>query len=134
MLLAKSIDVALRIGPLEDLGLIVRKLDDIQLVVCGAPEYLRRRGEPAMPDDLLKQDCLAFGDGPGMADWNFQDGAVRRSLCIPTRLCAMTSTRWSVQLWQGPGSSECRPGRLHIFSLTDGSGLCLRPISGCPRR
>jgi DNA-binding transcriptional LysR family regulator len=84
----EGIDVALRIGPLEDSGLIVRKLDDIQLVVCAAPKYLRRRGEPARPDDLLEQDCLAFGDIPGIAEWSFQDSAVRRSLRIPTRLCA----------------------------------------------
>src|SRR5579863_7074953 len=84
----EGIDVALRVGPLEDSGLIVRKLDDIQLVVCAAPEYLGRRGEPATPDDLLEQDCLAFGDVPGVAEWSFQDGAVRRSLRIRTRLCA----------------------------------------------
>jgi DNA-binding transcriptional LysR family regulator len=84
----EGIDVALRIGPLEDSGLMVRKLDDIQLVVCGAPDYLRRRGEPATPDDLVEHDCLAFGDVPGVADWSFQDGAVRRPLRIPTRLCA----------------------------------------------
>ena len=84
----EGIDVALRVGPLEDSGLIVRKLDDIQLVVCAAPDYLRRRGEPATPDDLLEHDCLAFGDVPGVAEWSFQDGAVRRALRIPTRLCA----------------------------------------------
>jgi molybdate transport repressor ModE-like protein len=84
----EGIDVALRVGPLEDSGLIVRKLDDIQLVVCAAPDYLRRRGEPATPDDLIEHDCLAFGDVPGVAEWSFQDGAVRRSLRIPTRLCA----------------------------------------------
>jgi DNA-binding transcriptional LysR family regulator len=84
----EGIDVALRIGPLEDSGLIVRKLDDIQLVVCAAPEYLRRRGAPATPDDLVEHDCMAFGDVPGVAEWSFQDGAVRRPLRIPTRLCA----------------------------------------------
>jgi DNA-binding transcriptional LysR family regulator len=84
----EGIDVALRVGPLEDSGLIVRKLDDIQLVVCAAPDYLRRRGEPAKPDDLVEHDCVAFGDVPGVAEWSFQDGAVRRSLRIPTRLCA----------------------------------------------
>jgi DNA-binding transcriptional LysR family regulator len=61
---------------------------DRQLVVCAAPDYLHRRGEPATPDDLVEQDCLAFGDVPGVAERSFQDGAVRRSLHIPTRLCA----------------------------------------------
>jgi len=84
----EGIDVALRIGPLEDSGLIVRKLDDIQLVVCAAPDYLRRRGVPMTPDDLVEQDCLAFGEAPGVAEWSFQEGAVRRAMRIPTRLCA----------------------------------------------
>jgi DNA-binding transcriptional LysR family regulator len=84
----EGIDVALRIGPLEDSGLIARKLDDIQLVVCAAPDYLRRRGEPATPDDLFEQDCLGFSDVPGVAEWSFQEGAARRAVRISTRLCA----------------------------------------------
>src|ERR1700683_284647 len=83
----EGIDVAFRVGPLEDSSLIARKLDDIQLVVCAARDYLRRRGEPATPDDLIEHDCLGFGDVPGVAEWSFQDGAVRRSLRIPARLC-----------------------------------------------
>jgi molybdate transport repressor ModE-like protein len=84
----EGIDVALRVGPLEDSGLITRKLDDIQLVVCAAPDYLGRRGEPATPDDLTEHDCLGFSDVPGIAEWNFQDSAARRVVRIPTRLCA----------------------------------------------
>jgi DNA-binding transcriptional LysR family regulator len=57
-------------------------------VVCAAPDCLRRRDEPATPDDLLEQECLTFGDVPGMAEWSFQDGSSRRSLRIPTRLSA----------------------------------------------
>jgi DNA-binding transcriptional LysR family regulator len=84
----EGIDVALRIGPLEDSGLIARKLDDIQLVVCAAPDYLARRGEPATPDDLIAHDCLGFSDVAGVAEWSFQDGAARRAVRISTRLCA----------------------------------------------
>jgi DNA-binding transcriptional LysR family regulator len=84
----EGIDVALRVGPLEDSGLIVRKLDDIELVVCATPDYLRRRGEPATPDDLVEQDCLGFGDISGVAEWSFQEGAARRTMRVPARLCA----------------------------------------------
>jgi DNA-binding transcriptional LysR family regulator len=127
----EGIDVALRIGPLEDSGLIVRKLDDIQLVVCAAPDYLRRRGEPATPEDLVEQDCVAFGEA-------WRNGASKTAQCED--LCAfqpgfapMISMRWSVRLWRGPGSSECHSGRLHIISPTVGLGSCSRPISGLPR-
>jgi molybdate transport repressor ModE-like protein len=84
----EGIDVGLRVGPLEDSGLIARKLDDIRLVVCAAPDYLGRRGEPATPDDLIGHDCLGFSDVPGVAEWSFQDGATRRAVRISTRLCA----------------------------------------------
>jgi molybdate transport repressor ModE-like protein len=84
----EGIDVALRIGSLEDSGLIARKLDDIQLVVCAAPDYLRRRGEPATPDDLIEHDCLGFSDVPGVAEWGFQDGKKRKAVRISTRLWA----------------------------------------------
>jgi DNA-binding transcriptional LysR family regulator len=84
----EGIDVALRIGPLEDSGLIARKLDDIQLVVCAAPDYLRQRGEPATPDDLIEHDCLGFSDVPGVAEWSFQNGAQRKSVRISPRLWA----------------------------------------------
>lgn len=83
----EDIDVALRVGPLDDSGLIVRKLDDLQLVVCATPDYLRRRGEPATPDELIEQDCLGFGDVPGVAEWSFQDGAARKVVRISPRLC-----------------------------------------------
>jgi molybdate transport repressor ModE-like protein len=84
----EGIDVALQVGLLEDSDLIARKLDDIQLVVCAAPDYLRRRGEPATPDDLIGHDCLGFGDVPGVAEWSFQGGAERKAIRISTRLWA----------------------------------------------
>ena len=99
----EGIDVALCIGPLEKKRMIVSKLDDIQLVVCAAPDYLRRRGEPATPDDLVEQDCLAFGDVPGVAEWSFQDGAARRSLRISTRLCANDYDTWVSAALAGAG-------------------------------
>ena len=68
--------------------MIVRKLDDIQLVVCAAPDYLRRRGEPETPDDLTEHDCLGFSDVPGVVEWSFQERAARRAVRISPRLYA----------------------------------------------
>jgi DNA-binding transcriptional LysR family regulator len=84
----EGIDVALRIGPLDDSSLIARKLGSIELVVCAAPDYLAQRGEPQRPGDLADHDCLVFGDAGSTAQWHFQTAAGRRSVTVPALLRA----------------------------------------------
>ncbi len=84
----EGIDVALRVGPLDDSSLMARKLGDIQLVVCASPDYLERRGEPRTPDDLSEHDCLVFSEVPGAGQWRFQTEAGRKTVQVPARICA----------------------------------------------
>ena len=52
-LVEEGIDLAIRVGPLQDsAGLIARKLTEQTLVICGSPGYLEARGIPTSPDDL----------------------------------------------------------------------------------
>ncbi|QNK69271.1 LysR family transcriptional regulator [Variovorax sp. PAMC26660] len=55
-----AIDVALRIGPIEDRDVIVRKLRPVPLVLCASPQYWARRGMPSKPEDLAKHDVLTY--------------------------------------------------------------------------
>lgn len=57
-LLQESIDVAIRMAPLPDSSLIVRKIADVPRVLCASPDYLERQGVPKTPADLLKHQCL----------------------------------------------------------------------------
>ena len=58
----EGFDVTLRIAAdLPSSSLIARKVAPASLVVCAAPSYLARRGEPRHPDDLRVHDCLAYG-------------------------------------------------------------------------
>lgn len=59
-LVADGIDVAIRARHPPDSGLIVRKLEDAELVIVGAPEYLARCGTPMSIDDLNRHDCIQF--------------------------------------------------------------------------
>ncbi len=67
-------DLSVRGRAPDDSALIARKLEDAELVVVGAPEYLRRRGTPQALEDLAAHDCIQF-DRPSSGrriPWTFQ--------------------------------------------------------------
>jgi DNA-binding transcriptional LysR family regulator len=57
---AEGFDLAVRGRQPPDSGLIVRKLEDAELVVVAAPSYLRRRGTPKSLQALQDHDCIQF--------------------------------------------------------------------------
>jgi DNA-binding transcriptional LysR family regulator len=71
-LVGENVDLSLRIGPLEDSGLVSRKIVDLRRVVCASPGYLARHGWPAEPADLARHACLVLSRNPGSASWPFR--------------------------------------------------------------
>jgi DNA-binding transcriptional LysR family regulator len=72
-------DVAVVVAPrLADSGLTTRKLATLRMTVCAAPEYLRRKGIPFRPQDLVLHDCIAHIIRQGTDDLRFEtdEGAV----------------------------------------------------------
>ncbi len=63
----EGIDLAIRIGELEDSSLVSRRLSAVHLVTCASPDYVARRGRPLVPDDLHHHDCVR--------DRNYRRGA-----------------------------------------------------------
>ncbi len=59
-LAAEGLDAAFFLGLPEDSTLRIRKIADCPRVLCAAPEYLARKGEPKKSSDLTaqKHDCL----------------------------------------------------------------------------
>lgn len=74
-LVGQGIDFALRYGTLADSSLHAITLGETRRIVCASPDYLRRRGIPRHPDELLWHDCLVmrFGDTPDRS-WVFKAG------------------------------------------------------------
>lgn len=71
-LVEKGIDLALRVGQLEDSTLISRKLADCNFQVVAAHSYLVRNGEPTEPADLTHHNCLIYGESRSNRNWPFQ--------------------------------------------------------------
>ncbi|RWL95177.1 MAG: LysR family transcriptional regulator [Mesorhizobium sp.] len=59
-IMKEGIDVAFRLGIIEDSSLRMRGIMECERVLVAAPKYLEARGEPADPQDLIgrKHDCL----------------------------------------------------------------------------
>ncbi len=68
-------DLAIRVRAPADSTLIARHLEDAELVVVASPQYLARRGTPAVLDDLNRHECIQF-DLPSSGrriPWLFRD-------------------------------------------------------------
>jgi DNA-binding transcriptional LysR family regulator len=120
-LVASGFDVAVRIGALEDSLLIAQKLAPVRRVICAAPEYLEKNGEPTSLDDLNNHRVFATAlqtpwllDGPD-GSLTFSAGSfiqtnsseVVRELVISGGGIALRST-WDV-------SEELVSGRLKVI-------------------
>lgn len=78
-LVNENIDCAIRVGELTDSRLIGVRLAENRRVVVASPAYLKRRGTPKHPDDLVHHEGLTLGDTGGQArGWSFViDGELR---------------------------------------------------------
>lgn len=70
-LVEEGIDVAIRIGALEDSNLIARRLGETRRVVVASPGYLRRRSAPTRLEDLASHDVIAFAPFDSVPRWSF---------------------------------------------------------------
>ena len=68
-IMKEGIDVAFRLGLLEDSSLRMRGIMDCERVLVAAPAYLEARGEPLAPRELItgRHDCLMLRY-PGMRE------------------------------------------------------------------
>jgi len=76
---AEQIDVAIRIGPLDDSSLMSRKITEIERVICASPQYVERFGAPQSCEELARHRCIVFS-ASGRARWPFKtaDGGLEQ--------------------------------------------------------
>jgi DNA-binding transcriptional LysR family regulator len=70
-LIEDSIDLAIRIGALDESSMVARRICNLERVICAAPAYLERCGTPRTPDDLQDHNCLWITSLPALRRWPF---------------------------------------------------------------
>jgi DNA-binding transcriptional LysR family regulator len=71
-LITEKIDVAVRLGPRIDTGLIGTHLIRTRYHVCASPAYLKSAPKPRAPPDLSGHGCLLFPYPGYRSQWRFR--------------------------------------------------------------
>lgn len=72
-LLMNRIDVAIRLGLLQDSTLIAQQLMRTHYRVCASPDYLKRSPSITSPQDIADHNCLRFPLAGFQTQWLFKD-------------------------------------------------------------
>ncbi len=115
-LVETGFDVAIRIGRLEDSGMIARKLLDYRRVVVASSEYWDQHGKPRRPDDLKDHNCLTYAYADQGRRWRFR-GPEGREFDVPVS-----------------GSLRANNGDVLIRAAAAGLGVCAVPAFLCAER
>lgn len=85
-LIDSGIDVALRMGSLDDSDLVARKISSCPRRVVGTATYFEHHGEPRIPADLAAHQAVIYDIGGGGTLWTFRRGAEESLVAVDGRL------------------------------------------------
>lgn len=73
-LVSEGYDIGIRGGQVPDSNMIVRRICKLHVALFASPAYLRERGIPNTPSQLLQHSCITPRFGKGMqAPWRFKE-------------------------------------------------------------
>lgn len=103
-LVHEGLDLAIRLGRLQDSRLVATRLAPRVMYLCAAPSYLERYGRPHSLSELARHNCLV-----GSSDqWTFQQDSKEQSLRVQ-------------------GNWRCNSGQAVLDATLRGFGLCQLP-------
>ena len=76
---SEDIDISIRFKQQLEPGLVARKIATVPVLFCASPSYLKEKGIPKDPKELLEHDCLVFRvpvDGR-LLSWAFLQNGLR---------------------------------------------------------
>jgi LysR family transcriptional regulator, regulator for bpeEF and oprC len=81
-LLAQGYDCGVRSGALSNSTLTARRIGALEWVTCASPRYLRRRGVPRHPKDLVDHECVVWLSARTMqpSPWHFERDGERTNV------------------------------------------------------
>ncbi len=86
-LVEEGFDIGIFIGLQKfDASMIARRLATSRVVLCAAPAYLARRGQPQVPMDISEHDCLNFAFEELRTHWPVKWQAERVQVPVTSKM------------------------------------------------
>lgn len=87
-LVEDSVDCVLRVGTLNDSGLIGRPIGKLPMINVGSPAYLARHGTPHAPDQLGDHWAVNYASPSSgrVGDWEWMEGGARHAMALRGRV------------------------------------------------
>lgn len=105
-LIEEGHDLAVRIGILEDSGLIAKRISDFPLPMCTAPMLIEKLGMPKIPRDLSKWPFICYSNATNPSIWSYQDQEGNNtSLSLRPALYANSASMMKEACLEGVGIS-----------------------------
>lgn len=87
-LIEEELDVAVRIGHLNDSGLYATHVGNVRRVVCASPHYFEKFGRPELPADLKQHRIIFATTYETTGSWQFVNNGKTESVKLnPRFLC-----------------------------------------------
>ncbi|PQO98654.1 LysR family transcriptional regulator [Massilia phosphatilytica] len=98
---AGTADVMFHIGELHDSSMVRYTIAPNDRLLCAAPKYVRRRGVPAVPEDLAAHECITLRENnEDVSLWKFTRGKASRHVRIEPSLMSNDGEivcQWAMQ-------------------------------------
>ncbi|MBL4796083.1 MAG: LysR family transcriptional regulator [Oleispira sp.] len=75
-----GVDLAIRIGWLQESNLVAKKICDTPVIVFASPEYLAQKGTPKTPQDLQQHDWISLSLFSSPLTWEFEKKGQKQSI------------------------------------------------------
>ncbi|RKH43324.1 LysR family transcriptional regulator [Corallococcus sp. AB050B] len=100
-LVDEGIDAAVRLGELEDSSLIALKVATVRRVLVASPRYVKQRGAPRSPAELIRHQLIDFENLNTANEWRF--GAKEQAVRVQPRLIVNSADAAIAAAEQGLG-------------------------------
>lgn len=99
----EGIDVAIRIGQLQDSSYQAIRVGQVRRVLCASPAYLKRHGKPRVPEDLLSHVIISANGVTPSPNWRFSNADASKVVRVDPKLTMMSNDAAIVAALDGFG-------------------------------